>query len=267
MPAAAAVLSLLLQVLLAAESAPPEDVRHEPAAPKPGTAVVVTAKLPVGATQPFLEYQAVAPGKYIRLTDPEYQQGWTKLPLTGGRDGVYSAKVPGTVQQHRWLIRYRVTAVLADRSAFRAPKADEECPNFAWWCDAGPAAWTGTRDPGKTPPLKFTPEFLGTLQSLTLLARSDDVAKSQWDPAFHKQKQQGTLIYKGLAYDHIKYSNRGQGSAHISGTNKWGIKFAKHHDLPLLDPSGAPFPAKFDSLNLNPGGSTPYLLCTAEFPA
>ncbi len=239
------------------------DVRHEPAAPKPGAPVLVTARLPAGATRPFLETQAVAPGKYIRLGDPEYKGPWTRLPLrddgqegdVAARDGVYSVRVPGAVQRHRWLVRYRVVA----DGAFQAPKADDACPNFAWWCDAGPAAWTGTRDPGKTPPLTFSSEFLATLQSLTLLARAEDVAKSQWDPAAHKQKQQGTLVYRGVVYDHVQYSNRGQGSAHISGKNKWGIKFNPGRHLPLLDAAGATFPAAFDSLNLNPGGSTPYL--------
>lgn len=238
------------------------EIRHEPAAPKPGAIVLVTARLPAGVKQPFLETQAVAPGKYVRLADPDYKQPWARLPLrddgqegdVAARDGVYSVRVPGSVQRHRWLIRYRVVA-----ENFRAPKADEACPNFAWWCDGGPAAWTGARDPGKTPPLTFSSEFLGTIPPLTLIARGEDVARSQWDPGAHRQKQQGTLVYRGVVYDHIQYSNRGQGSAHISGKNKWGLKFNPGQHLPLVDPAGASFPATFDSLNLNPGGSTPYL--------
>src|SRR5688572_23837496 len=89
------------------------DIRHDPAAPKPGAPVLVTARLPAGATQPFLETQAVAPGKYVRLGDPEYKQPWTRLALrddgqegdVAARDGVYSVRVPGTVQRHRWLVR------------------------------------------------------------------------------------------------------------------------------------------------------------------
>src|SRR6185436_16144455 len=57
---------------------------------------------------------------------------------------------------------------------------------------------------------------------------------------------------------HIQYSNRGQGSAHIAGKNKWGLKF-NGRDVPLVDHDGVPFPSAFDTLNLNPGGSTPYL--------
>src|SRR5439155_1707241 len=81
-------------------------------------------------------------------------------------------------------------------------------------------------------------EFLGTLQALTLLARGEDVARSQWDGAAHKQKQQGTLVYHGVVYDHIQYSNRGQGSAYIAGKNKWGLKFNRGHKVPLIDHDG-----------------------------
>lgn len=92
-----------------------------------------------------------------------------------------------------------------------------------------------------------------------LLARREDVERSQWDPGAHKQKQAGTLVYRGVAYDHILYSNRGQGSAHIAGKNKWGLKFNNGHEVPFQDHDGIAFPAPLDGLNLNPGGSTPYL--------
>lgn len=97
------------------------------------------------------------------------------------------------------------------------------------------------------------------MQSLHLLARSEDVAKSQWDGNAHKQKQQGTIVYRGIVYDHIQYSNRGQGSTHISGKNKWGIKFNTGHDLPFVDHDGKQLSDALGSLNLNPGGSTPYI--------
>src|SRR5436190_833305 len=83
--------------------------------------------------------------------------------------GLSSVRVPATFQQHRWLLRYRVVAIDKAGKATQSPAADNACPNFAWWCDAGPAAWSGTRDPGKTPLLKFSPEFLGTLQTLHLI--------------------------------------------------------------------------------------------------
>ncbi|MBX9679558.1 MAG: CotH kinase family protein [Gemmataceae bacterium] len=252
-------------LVFAADDAPA--IRHEPVQPKPGVAVLVTAALPKETAKTTLRLQAVAPGKYIRKTDPAYEKDWVDLPMRDdGRegdakagDGVFSVRVPATYQKHRWLIRYRVTAIDKNGKATRAPEGDDPSPNFAWWCDAGLSAWTGTRDPGKTPLLTFSPEFLGTLQTMHLIARAEDVARSQWDGGAHRQKQQGTIIYRGVVYDHIQFSNRGQGSAHISGKNKWGVKFNKGHGVPFEDHAGVRFGESIRSLNLNPGGSTPYL--------
>ncbi|MBY0231235.1 MAG: CotH kinase family protein [Gemmataceae bacterium] len=242
-----------------ANAGAPADVRHEPARPKPGEKVVVSARLPKGTTRPVLKLQAVAPGKYLRRSDPAYGKEWADLPMSEGKDGVWSAAVPEKHQRHRWLLRYRVEATDSSGRTVTAPAADDECPNFAWWCDAGPAAWKGASNPGKTPALEFSPEFLKTMQSLTLLARADDVARSQWDGAHHKKRQQGTLVYQGVVYDHIQFSNRGQGSAHIAGKNKWSLKFNRGHEVPFADHDGVPFPAPVGGLALNPGCSTPYL--------
>lgn len=245
----------------AAKAATIRNVRHAPAIPKPGEPVLVSAKLTAG-TAATMKLQSVAPGKYVRKTDPDYEKDWTDFPMhDDGKDGdekagdgVFSVRIPATYQKHRWLVRYRIFS-----SVERAPAANEPNPNFAWWCDAGPAAWTGAREPGKTPAETYSVEFLGTMQSLILLARAEDVARSQWDGNFYKQKQPGTLVYRGVVYDHIQYSNRGQGSTYISGKNKWGLKFNRGHDVPFVDHDGKPFPDELDSLNLNPGGSTPYL--------
>jgi hypothetical protein len=246
--------------------AKPGAVRHDPPQPKPDVPVLVTARLAAGTTRATLKLQPVAPGKYVRKSDPDYEKAWTDLPMRDdgkdgdevAGDGVFSARVPAAVQRHRWLVRYRVVAT-DPGGTVTLPAADDSSPNFAWWCEAGPAPWSGARDPGKTPVLNFPTGFLNTLQALHLLARAEDVARSQWDGAAHKQKQQGTLVYRGVVYDHIQYSNRGQGSAHIAGKNKWGLKFNRGHHVPFVDHDGVPFPAPCDSLNLNPGGSTPYL--------
>lgn len=254
-------------LLLGGAPALAAQVRHEPPQPKAGATVLVTARLEAGWTKPVLKLQAVAPGAYVRRSDPAYEKDWTELPLRDdGRDGdakagdgTFSVRVPPSWQKHRWLLRYRIEAAGPDGKPARVPAVDDPCPNFAWWCDNGPAPWTGSREPGKTPPVTFSSEFQATLQSMHLLARAEDVEKSQWDPGAHKQKQAGTLVYRGVVYDHILYSNRGQGSAHIAGKNKWGLTFNKGHDVPFLDHDGVPFPAPVDGLNLNPGGSTPYL--------
>jgi hypothetical protein len=242
------------------------DVHHEPLSPRPDTPVLVTAKLRAGVTKPVLNLQAVAPGKYVRKSAPEYEKQWDDLPMRDdgkegdakAGDGIFTAKVPANYQKHRHLIRYRVTATDAAGKPVRAPVADDACPNFAYWCDSGPTDWSGSREPGKAAAVTYPAEFLKTLQSLHLIARADDVAKSQWDAKFHKQKFEGALVYRGVVYDHIHYRNSGQASAHACGKNKWVVKFSPGR-LPFVDHDGLPFPAALDELRLNPGLCNPFI--------
>ena len=66
-----------------------QHVRHEPVQPKPGVPVLVTARLPAGTTKATLKMQAVAPGTYVRKSDPVYEKEWIDLPMRDdgrGRD-------------------------------------------------------------------------------------------------------------------------------------------------------------------------------------
>jgi hypothetical protein len=244
------VVALALPPVARGEPAAISEVRHEPGTPRPGVTVLVTARLAKGLSRPVLRLQAVAPGKYVRKSDPGYEKDWTDLPMRDDGqegddqpgDGVYSVRVPAKFQQHRWLIRYRVVATAAAGKTARAPEA-EDYPNFAWWCDAGAAAWRGSRQPGKAPVVTYPAAFLDTLQAVHLLARAEDVARSQWDPTFHKKKQEGTVVYRGVVYDHIHYRTSGQASAHAGGKNKWVIKFNRGHDLPFVDHDGTTSPS------------------------
>src|SRR5687768_16990124 len=132
-----------------------DEVRHEPAAPKPDGPVLVTARLAKGVTKPVLQLQVVEPGKYVCKSDPGYKKDWTDLPMRDdGKegdakvgDGVYSVSVPASFQRHRRLVRYRVVGIDGAGKAVQTPAADDACPNFAWWCYAGPSDWTGSREP------------------------------------------------------------------------------------------------------------------------
>src|SRR5262249_12578805 len=137
-------LLLIALVVSPAARAAISDVRHGPAAPKPGDAVVVTARVGKGLTTPVLKIQAAAPGEYIRTSDAAYEREWVDVPMRDEGKGVYTARVPGKFQQDRWLIRYRVVAEGAGGKAVRAPAADAPSPNYAWWCDGGPAEWKGS---------------------------------------------------------------------------------------------------------------------------
>ena len=49
-------------------------------------------------------------------------------------DSIYTAVIPASVQQHRRLIRYRITATDGAGSSITVPYADDPQPNFAYFC-------------------------------------------------------------------------------------------------------------------------------------
>lgn len=245
------------------------NVVHAPAQPKTEDAVVVTAQVadPDGVQKVTLEMQVVAPGAYLRRTDAVFRTNWVSRPMRDdGRDGdvlqgdgIFTVRVPSEVQRHRHLVRYRITATDGTGLTVRVPYPDDSTPNFAWFVYDGLPAWTGASQPGKTPPVTFTPEFLRTMPAYHLLARAEDTERSQWDGSANRRPFLGTLIYDGRVYDHIQFHHRGQGSSYISGKNKWGLKFNRAHEFAARDIHGRRYTHAWDSLNLNPGLSTPYL--------
>ena len=244
------------------------DVTHHPMQPKSGQAVTVAAR--IGGHDQIrvvtLELQVVEPGGYLRKTDSGYRTNWVSVPMhddgingdSRARDGIFTALVPASLQQHRRLVRYRIAAVDQSSTLVRVPHSDDECPNFAWFVYDGVPSWTGARRPGRTPPTTFPSAFLTTLPVYHLLAREPDVSRSQWDSGANRRLFYGTLVYDGHVYDHIQFHNRGTGSAYISGKNKWGMKFPRTHELAAKDIHGHLYEHRWDSLHLNPGLSTPY---------
>jgi hypothetical protein len=243
------------------------DVQHNPAQPRSGESVTITARAERGLKDVTLEYQIVEPGNYIRLTDPSFAQTWTSLKMSPqptvnpstSQPTQFIATLPKEIQTHRRLIRYRIRGQSDQALTACFPREDDPCPNRAWFVYDAPPRYVGSIRPGKSEPLTFTKDFLQTLPAYHLIARGDDVANSQWNGTFHRKPFRGTLVVDGIVHDHIIFHNRGQGSAHISGKNKWGIKLGKHQPLAAKRNDGTPYENAWDSINLNPGLSTPYL--------
>ena len=224
-------------------------VTHLPAAPLSGQPVIVTAKVtdPDGVDAVTFEYQDVIPGTYLRLTDPEWQTQWTSLPMrddgTGGdaaaNDDIFTATVPGSVQQHRHLIRYRITARDRLADSIRVPYADDVCPNFAWFCYNGVPAWTGAAKPGTTAAGTFDAATMNKVRAWHLLSRASDVLACQAsgvdDGIYHYE---GAFVVDGTVYDHVRYRVKGQNSTFINGKNKWKFKFNRSRELELADDRG-----------------------------
>ena len=237
---------------------------HTPERPKSGQSVQIGLSFFYASDvkRAVLQLQAVPPGEYIRKSDPDFQKKWVELPMKGGTSRVppnsglgFGIEIPGNQIKHRWLYRYRV--ITTDGNDKKRFFPSEE-GNYAFFCYDGIPAWSGSREPGKAPEQKFSSQFLNTIKPYHLIARSEDIATSQWDGGAYKKRFLGTFVYEGLVYDHMEFSNRGQGSAYISGKNKWALKFSKAEQLPELKDVPLYPPPRAD-IDLNPGQSTPYI--------
>ena len=253
-----------------ATNAPPTVamVSHFPMQPKSGTRMSVSARVedPDGVRSVVLQLQVVEPGAYLRKSDADYEKRWQEMVMhddgTEGDavagDGHYFLAVPPEIQKHRRLIRYRIIATDGVGLKVRVPYSDDDCPNFAWFCYDGIPAWSGSSQPGKTPALDFSPEFLGTLPVYHLIASADDVERSQWDGGYNKRRLFGTFVYNGRVYDHVQFQNRGQASTHVSGKNKWGIHFNRAHEFHARDHWDRAYAKPWDHLNLS-GCASPWV--------
>ncbi len=246
-----------------AEHAPPliDQVAHMPLQPHEGQALTVGARVRAasGLRAVTLEYQIVEPGSYIRRTDPEYANGWKSVLMNDeGRDGdaragdaLFTAALPASLSVHRRLIRYRINAEDSAGAKVRVPYDDDGSSNFAVFVYNGAPAWTGSVEPGKTPPLTFPASLMQTLPALTLIANEEDIKHSQWDGGANKAKYAGTIIADGHVYDNIIFHNRGQASTYVAGKNKWGFKFDRGHDYDARDMWGHKFAHDWDSMPMN----------------
>lgn len=229
-------------------------VEHRPEQPKSGEPVVVTARVmrASGVTNLTLSIQLVQPGNYIRLSDKVYEKNWVELPMqVTGDPAAFTATVSGEFQKHRRLVRYRITGRNSARQSVQVPYPDDEVPNFAWFVYDGIPAWTGAAKPGQTPLLTFSSQMLGSLPVYHLIAREEDVSRSQWDGSYNRNPFYGTLVYGGHVYDHIRFHNRGQASTYLAGKNKWAFKFNRGHGFRPKDNYGRLYANGWHNLDLS----------------
>ena len=246
-------------------------VTHQPPQPQSGEAVTVTAAIrdPDGLGAVTLLYQTVDPGAYIRLSDAAYQTNWTGVPMndsgTGGDavagDGIHTAVLPGSLQVHRRLVRYRITFSDSLGNTATVPYPEDETPNFAWFCHDGIPAWTGAFRPdafngfAATPPRAFSSELMRSMPAVHLIARAGDVTNCQYNSAYQETRFRGTVVWKGIVYDHIEYRIRGQASTYVSGKNKWKINFNRARDFQAHDNYGRPYAETWNELPFNANAS------------
>lgn len=212
-----------------------------------------------------LEYQIVEPGSYIRLDDQAYDLGWQTIAMRDdgidgdalANDGVFSATLSNALHEHRHLVRYRILATDQRGMMSQGPRADDPQPNFAYFVYDGIPAWEGSnRGTLTSAKTTFPVERMDNgVAPYFLLANRTDVSRSQYSSSFRGVRFQGTMVYDGVVYDHVEFSNRGEASTYVSGKNKWRVDFLRGHDFAARDNYGDLYQEKWRRLTLNANAS------------
>ena len=245
-------------------------VSHSPKEPTSGEDVTITIKVtdPQGVASVDLAYQLVDPGNYIALGDSQFenQAYWTNIAMHDdgingdalAGDDIYSVVLPGSLQQHRRMVRYRITSEDTLGASVRGPYLDDPQPNFAYFVYDGIPGWTGADRPGVTAPKTFSAEVMDSVPAYHLIADAGDVQNSQYNGSYEEARFNGTLVYDGEVYDHIEYHVRGEFSTYYSGKNKWKFHFTPGHDFQARDNFGQPYKAPWTRMNFS-AVATPWM--------
>lgn len=265
-------------------------VAHAPRLPVAAQPLTITAKVtdPQGVASVQLHHQLVAPGAYLpshlalttaqvtanpsvpRTPNPAFEEParWTTVPMVDhgasgdavAGDGVFTAVVPG--QANRTLVRYRITATDGDGSQVRVPYADDPSLNFAAYVyDGVPDFVAGTRSVAGQVPYVHPKEVLTSLPVYALLTTAADLSKAM---AYNSADQipsnnfesreafnwNGTFVYNGEVYDHVRYRLRQRNDRYGgAGKRSFRFRFNRGRYAQLDDFEGNPYPEKWRTLN------------------
>ncbi|HEV8540757.1 MAG TPA: CotH kinase family protein [Verrucomicrobiae bacterium] len=233
------------------------EVKHSPKQPRSGQAVTISAIPKTPLTSVSLEYQIVEPGAYVALKDSEYKSRWVPLRMQTNGNGGFSAEIPGVIQVHRRLVRYRLKGVENGGQGVAAPAANDPEPNFAYFVYDGIPSWKAAIQPGggdekKRQAVEFGNDVMGQVQSYFLLGKIKDVENATWyQQSFGKDYHYtGTFVANGKVYDHVRFRARGGVWRYAMGKNMWKIDFNKGHHLQALNDYGQTYKTKWGKLNL-----------------
>jgi hypothetical protein len=244
-------------------NAPPQmrQVDHSPKQPRSGDPVKITVKITDddGVASARLLYQVVNPGNYIELNDATYATSWTPVTMvdngTNGdaqpNDSIYTATLPGSLQTHRRLIRYRIEATDTGNRTIRGPYEDDPAPNFGYFVYDGVPGWQAEAQPGSGLQ-DFSAAEMGRLATYHLVAKRQSVEEATWLNKYGGDEYLwwGTLVYDGKVYDHVRYRARGGVWRYAMGKNMWKFDFNRGHDFEARDNYGSNYKTKWRKLNL-----------------
>ena len=175
-----------------------------------------------------------------------------KRGIPEASDGVFSATVPKSVQQHRHLVRYRVSVKTALGQVATAPYPGDPSPNFAYFCYDGVPSWSGKAKPGAKV-LEYDSQALTSVPVYHLISKKTDVENSTWNEKYggDNYKWKGTLVYDGEVYDHIRYRARGGVWRYAMGKNMWKFDFNRGHSFQARDHYDREYDSRWDKLNFS----------------
>jgi len=251
---------------------PPQmrQVNHDPKQPKGGEDVKITVKVtdPDGVQSVTLSYQLVHPGSYIEIDDPEYETNWTDAnsPMTDdgtagdevAGDSIYTVVLSRSLHTNRLLVRYRITATDNTGLSITGPYTHDPQPNFAYFVYDGVPGWSGAIDPNSSDPVKnqvvyYSPNVLTRIPVYHLITKEDSVLHCQWIDKYGGDlyKWNGTFVYDGDVYDHIRYRARGGVWRYAMGKNMWKFDFNRGHFFQAHDDYGEKYDTTWDKLNFS----------------
>ncbi len=196
----------------------------------------------------FLDYQIVEAGNYIPKTSPEYNsaENWNRLNMESASNktatALFSAIIPKEIQKHRTLIRYRI--IVKTKSNFKAyyPDKNHRESNYSYFINSGQKSFEGTAF-----------NDLSKLQSIELITSEDQTNEYILKGNFDDYRGEGTLVYGGKVYDHIRFRARGKNSRH--NKVKRNLKFALNNSHPVVvkDDNGNKYSLSRSKLSLSGG--------------
>jgi hypothetical protein len=243
-------------------------VAHAPKSPKSGDPVKIAASIAADITAATLQYQIVDPGAYIEFHDREYAKNWIAIPMQAAQTAngrtPYTATLPGDLQKHRRLIRYRIVGKGADGKSIVSPltpTAETDSPlvpsNYAYFVYDAIPPWKGAINPSSNDPdlsrvTTFTPEALGRIQVYQLLGKKSSIENVTWIEQMpgRDYKYTGTLVIGDQVFDHVRYRARGGIWRYALGKNMWKIDLPAGEHMHLKDDRGKPYAASWNKLNL-----------------
>jgi hypothetical protein len=243
-------------------------VIHTPQNPTSQDSVLISVKATDsdGIAHVTLDYQMVEPGDYINLSDPRYPTNWHSAPMSdngGGGDwvagdSVYSITMPASAHHRRQLVRYRISATDQLGNTVTAPYADDPQPNFAYFVYDGVPSWTASARPGATSTVTYDSNLTNLLPIYHLLTTRSAHEESQSIPDAKGGQYwgsdylwQGTLVYDGTVYDHIRFRARGGVWRYSMGKNMWKFDFNRGHEFQARDDYGKPYKITWSKLNFS----------------